>query len=182
MKKFFAVFSLAITVVFALAAMPVFAQTGPAATVNIMSHAFNPTDVTIPVGGRVVWNNMDAALHTVTSKPGEPSVWSSGDLSPNQSYDRVFSSPGTYNYQCDYHSWMTGRVVVQSTTGAPPVSTAPPPAATQQPVSGIPSTGGSAPPSDGASSAIGLLMLTAAFGALAAGAIGVRAWSRSKIR
>ena len=180
MKKFLLLLSLATSLVFGLAAIPVFAQTGPAATVNLMSHAFNPTDVNIPVGGRVVWNNVDAALHTVTSKPGENSVWGSGDLSPNQSYNRVFTASGTYNYVCNYHSWMTGRVIVGSGVSAPaaPQVTAPSVPA----LSSVPSTGGSAPVESSSSSPFMFLLLTAAVGAGGAAAVGARVWSKSRIK
>ena len=183
MKKFLLLLSLATSLVFGLTAIPVFAQTGPAATVNLMSHAFNPTDVNIPVGGRVVWNNVDAALHTVTSKPGENSVWGSGDLSPNQSYNRVFTASGTYNYVCNYHSWMTGRVIVGSGVSAPLVPAVPQVTAPSVPaLSSVPSTGGSAPVESSSSSSFMFLLLTAAIGAGGAAAVGARVWSKSRIK
>ena len=181
MKKFLSVLTIAISLAFALAAIPVFAQSGPAAIVNIMSHAFNPTEVTIPTGGRVVWNNIDAATHTVTSDMGGNLTWGSGDLSPNQSYSFTFNNPGTYNYHCNYHSWMTGRVIVQGValpTTAPSTVAVTTSSTTTAPAPGIPSTGGSAPRDSGSS--MTFLFFTAAVGAFGAAAIGLRFWSRGK--
>jgi plastocyanin len=37
------------------------------ANVTIQGNSFQPSSVTVGVGGSVTWTNLDAALHTVTS-------------------------------------------------------------------------------------------------------------------
>ncbi len=160
MKKFILV-TLLISIASALIAIPAFAQSAQS-TVSIVGHAFNPTETSIPAGGRITWNNTDAVIHTAASIAGQGVSWDSGDLAQNQSYSVIFNTPGTYSYVCKYHSWMTGRVVVQGSAQAsptpeptatvtPPAATATPPApastpsATETPAPGIPSTGGSDP-------------------------------------
>ncbi len=34
-------------------------------------------------------------------------------LSPGQTFTRVFDKPGTYNYFCSFHPYMTGSVMVE---------------------------------------------------------------------
>jgi plastocyanin len=70
---------------------------------------FTPVQATIPVGGRVNWNNQDSVGHTTTS---DNNLWN-GNLGPGGSYSRVFDTAGTYSYSCSVHSGMNGRVVVQ---------------------------------------------------------------------
>jgi plastocyanin len=79
---------------------------------------YAPDNVTVVIGinDTVTWTNNDNVHHTVTPSD-EPAggVWSggSGDLAPGASYSFTFTVPGTYAYQCSYHSWMTGAVVVK---------------------------------------------------------------------
>lgn len=70
---------------------------------------FSPIQVTIPVGGRVNWNNQDSVGHTTTA---DNNLWN-GNLGPGGSFSRTFDTAGTYSYSCSVHSGMNGRVVVQ---------------------------------------------------------------------
>jgi plastocyanin len=67
--------------------------------------------VTIGTNNTVVWTNNDSAHHTVTSKAGNGSI-NSGDMAHGAVYNYTFTSPGTYGYLCNYHSWMAGSVIV----------------------------------------------------------------------
>ena len=82
-------------------------------TVGGVANVFNPTSVTIPLNGTVVfsWAQGNTLLHNVTFTPvaGAPS-----DI-PNQSaatLSRSFGTAGTFNYQCTNHIGMTGSVTV----------------------------------------------------------------------
>jgi len=82
---------------------------------------FTPNPVQIASGDTVIWTNTDTVSHTVTS--GKPSdnqtgtVFDSGVLiKPGSTFQFTFQNPGTYNYFCLVHPWMTGLVV----TSAPP--------------------------------------------------------------
>lgn len=78
----------------------------------IQGSGFNPTPLTVSPGTRVAWTNKDPQQHTVTgSDPG--ATWGSEQLSRNETYERVFSTIGSYNYSCSNHPAETGRIVVK---------------------------------------------------------------------
>jgi hypothetical protein len=54
--------------------------------------------------------------HTATS---EDDAFDSGNLDEGQSFSFTFTEPGTYQYRCDYHSDMTGTIVVEAAAEAP---------------------------------------------------------------
>jgi plastocyanin len=98
--------------------------------VSIPSGAGNPSNppgyapdtitVVMGVNNTVTWTNDDTAgagtHHTVTSTsvPSGASSFNSGDMAPGAKYTYTFTAPGTYQYDCEYHSWMVGTVVVKS--------------------------------------------------------------------
>lgn len=92
-----------------VAVQPAETASPDAANVKISGFAFGPEAVTITTGQSVTWTNSDGAAHTVTFKDGSTS---SRGLSPGDTFRRVFDRPGTYNYACSYHPYMTGRVIV----------------------------------------------------------------------
>jgi YVTN family beta-propeller protein len=79
--------------------------------VSIAGFAFGPQAITIKAGDSVTWSNDDGPAHTVTFKDGSAGAKS---LSPGQTFTRVFDQPGTYDYFCSFHPYMTGSVVVQA--------------------------------------------------------------------
>lgn len=83
-----------------------------AATVEISGSAFNPSTITVTSGTTVTWTNKDATAHTVTKSSG-PDNFGSGTLSQNGAYSFQFMTAGTNEYFCGFHSFMTGKVIVQ---------------------------------------------------------------------
>jgi plastocyanin len=78
---------------------------------------YMPANITVVIGvnNTVEWINNDTDTpHTVTSNSGDPASFNSGNLNPGQTYTFTFTVAGTYEYYCEYHSWMTGEVVVES--------------------------------------------------------------------
>lgn len=78
--------------------------------------AFQPDIVGIAKNGTVTWTNVDTVTHTVTSGSGinDPNIgnkFDSGML--GKSFSFMFSTPGTYNYFCQVHPTMVGKVIVQ---------------------------------------------------------------------
>ncbi len=77
--------------------------------VAIQNLAFAPKEVTIKVGERVRWTNLETllVLHTTTS--GDPAdgnagdVWDSGDLPPGESFIFQFEEAGEFEYFCIHH-------------------------------------------------------------------------------
>jgi amicyanin len=84
------------------------APVGPNA-VNIKDFKFDPATLTVPVGTTVTWTNQDEEPHTVAAKDG--SFHSSG-LDTHGTYSFTFTTPGTFDYICGIHPFMTGTVVV----------------------------------------------------------------------
>jgi plastocyanin len=96
----------------------------PALKVSIPNGASNPSSapgytpaaitLVIGVNNTVVWTNHDSALHTVTSSsvPTGATSFDSGPIAAGTSFTFTFSVPGTYQYHCDYHSYMVGTVTV----------------------------------------------------------------------
>jgi len=75
--------------------------------------AYTPDPLTVVVGvnSTVTWVNNDIAPHTVTANDAS---FDSGNVSPGQSFTFTFTTPGTYQYHCVYHPWMTGTVIVKA--------------------------------------------------------------------
>lgn len=77
-------------------------------TVTIANFAFSPSDLTVPAGTEVTFTNNDSTAHTVTFDS-----FASDRLSPGSSFKHTFATPGTFNYHCSIHTYMTGRIIVQ---------------------------------------------------------------------
>lgn len=82
-------------------------------TVEIVDFAFVPAVIQVSVGATVTWINRDRAPHTATST--NPSgVFDSGSLAQDERFEFEFTEPGTYEYFCSIHPWMTGKVIVEA--------------------------------------------------------------------
>ena len=97
-------------------AVPV--QTPPAPTANgpsvqdvqIKRFTFVPASLSVKAGTTVTWTNEDSTPHTVTSTDGS---WGSDQLAQGDSYMKLFSTPGSYEYHCSIHPYMRGVIVVE---------------------------------------------------------------------
>ena len=78
--------------------------------VSIVGRQFNPSSVHIEPGDTVRWTQMDPTTHSTNGNGNES--WYSGGLSVGKTYQRVFSSAGTFAYRCTFHSSMAGEVTV----------------------------------------------------------------------
>ena len=77
---------------------PTATPTGETVIVKIQN--ITHQDVTVKVGTRVVWKNLDGVTHTSTS----PGTWDTGLIPADQSSDpRIFNFPGTFEYFCRIH-------------------------------------------------------------------------------
>jgi len=81
------------------------------AKVSIANFAFTPGEITIAPGETVTWTNDDGAPHGLEYNDGATGV---DPLLPGSSFTRRFDRPGTYEYNCSVHPYMTGRVVVRA--------------------------------------------------------------------
>ena len=75
-----------------------------------------PYEVTINAGSTVSWSNDDTAAHTVTSgnaKDGDSGLFDSGLFAVGDTFDVTFDEPGSFDYFCIVHPWMTGVINVE---------------------------------------------------------------------
>jgi plastocyanin len=79
--------------------------------VSIVDFQFTPAEITIAPGESVTWANNDGAPHGLEYRDGSPGK---DLLLPGTNYSRRFDKPGTYDYNCSIHPYMTGRVVVRA--------------------------------------------------------------------
>ena len=78
--------------------------------IDIENMAYSPASITINVGDTIVWENKDSGPHTVTANDGS---FDSGYMGSGATFSFTFTSAGTFDYYCAYHSMMTGTVIVQ---------------------------------------------------------------------
>jgi plastocyanin len=80
-----------------------------------INECYLPYGVSVSTGATVMWSNDDSAPHTVSSgtvDAGLTGVFDSGLFMAGDSFEFTFDTPGTYDYFCMVHPWMTGIVSV----------------------------------------------------------------------
>jgi amicyanin len=77
--------------------------------VAISDFKFNPATLTVPAGTTVTWTNQDEEPHTIAAKDGS---FHSPGMDTHATYSFTFATPGSYDYICSIHPFMTGTVVV----------------------------------------------------------------------
>jgi plastocyanin len=82
---------------------------GASHTVTIENMQFNPSQLTVRRGDRIVWVNKDLFPHTATSDK----VFDSGSIAVDASWSYVADKTGVYAYSCTFHPTMKGRITVQ---------------------------------------------------------------------
>jgi copper-containing nitrite reductase len=102
-------------------------------TIIIENFAYNPSQITVPVGTTVTWINRDTIGHTVTEgTPESPKLANERlfdsshgteganviTIPPGQSFSFTFSTPGQYDYYCIPHPYMIGHITVQPSAAA----------------------------------------------------------------
>lgn len=70
---------------------------------------YNPNNITINQGDKVMWINKDFGIHTVTENQG---LFGSENLRPDETFKYTFEDAGTYDYHCKLHPEMVGKIVV----------------------------------------------------------------------
>ncbi len=87
---------------------------GSLINVAIVDYAFRPNTVTVKAGTTVQWMNMDTVAHAVAfgSHDNMGGGMGSDMLEHMGTYRYTFMEPGTYEYHCEPHPYMTGTVIV----------------------------------------------------------------------
>jgi len=79
--------------------------------------AYDPNPITVQRGDNVTWINNDLDPHTVTSGTfGDDNAgddFESGFLGPHRTFSHVFDKTGEFDYFCEIHPNMVGKVVVE---------------------------------------------------------------------
>lgn len=85
-----------------------------AVKVSIDDLEYKPAAVRVKAGGTVTFTNAEKPLHTAETRDGRPSpaTFDTMRLEKGDSKTVTFEKPGTYNYICGFHSFMTGTVEV----------------------------------------------------------------------
>ena len=109
----------------ALALLALAVACGPAATspaapgaggtsVSYKGFQVDPKSIEITAGQVVTWTNSDSSAHTVTAgTPGSKSGAFDQKLAANGSTKVTFDRAGTFDYFCELHTTMVGRIVVK---------------------------------------------------------------------
>lgn len=91
-------------------------QQGNQQTVVMLNYVFDPATITIKAGTTVIWVNNDSVPHKIVSGSSasdtNPSLFSSDNLAQGESYSYTFATVGTFDYFCQIHPLMKGKVVV----------------------------------------------------------------------
>jgi plastocyanin len=105
----------AMAVLFAMVALPGWAQDAATSAVSIDNFTFTPQTLTVKADTTVTWNNKDDIPHGIAAdKNAFPK---SKALDTDDKFAFTFTTPGTYKYFCYVHPHMTGTIVVQPNSG-----------------------------------------------------------------
>jgi plastocyanin len=77
--------------------------------VAIVEFTYQPDPVVVQAGGKVIWQNEDAAPHTATA---DDESWDTGTIEKGKIGSETFKEAGTFTYYCEIHPTMHGTVEV----------------------------------------------------------------------
>lgn len=86
--------------------------------IDLASIAFNPKDIRISKGTKVVWTNSDNTIHYINTDSHPSHTYfpsqNSKALNKTDTYSLTFNTPGAYPYHCSAHAdSMTGTIIVE---------------------------------------------------------------------
>ena len=79
--------------------------------VEIREMAFTPAAIEVAVGDTIIWQNRDLFPHTSTV--GGAAGWDTREIAAGGEGSAVARRPGSYEYICEVHPTMRGRVIVR---------------------------------------------------------------------
>jgi plastocyanin len=79
-------------------------------TVTIDGVQFNPSELLVHPGDRIVWVNKDPFPHTATAINKS---FDSGSIAADASWSYTVTKKGEIEYSCTFHSTMKGKITVQ---------------------------------------------------------------------
>ena len=81
-----------------------------AVTIDIRDFRFQPPNVSVPAGATVTWVNGDEAPHDTEARDG---TWKTALLQKNEEVAFTFDEPGTFDYYCTIHPYMTATLTIR---------------------------------------------------------------------
>jgi len=80
--------------------------------ITIQNSGYTPKTVTVPPGSTLIFKNKSSLDHTVTQTNG--TKFDSKNIpAMTGTYTLKLTRPGTYQYDCTYHPFMVGTIIVQ---------------------------------------------------------------------
>jgi nitrite reductase (NO-forming) len=78
---------------------------------------FVPKEITVAPGTSVTWTNSDSTIHTVVEgtaagATGGAPLFDSSIIAPGASFEHTFDTAGEFDYFCNLHPFMVGKVTV----------------------------------------------------------------------
>lgn len=80
-------------------------------TIRIADFKYSPPTATVKAGTPITVVNADDAPHTLTDR-SSPRAFDSGTIKGGRSGTVTFTKAGTYDYFCEFHPYMKGKVTV----------------------------------------------------------------------
>ncbi len=93
------------------------ALAAPTAVSQTDNLTFDPSAVTVPIGGQVEWTNVSHGIHHTTTGDSPLSLWASPTMNQGATFTFTFTAAGSYPYHCQFHQsfGMVGTVTVPMT-------------------------------------------------------------------
>jgi plastocyanin len=87
----------------------------PVVTIKMKSISYDPKQIEVEAGQKVIWENVAYTDHSATSNDNG-TTFDTGMIAPHQSSKEVrFEHPGTFPYHCKTHGMtMSGVVIVKA--------------------------------------------------------------------
>lgn len=86
-------------------------STTKSATITIKNFMFSPMKVIVTPGETIKVTNKDTVAHTLTATSGK---FNTGDIGHDVTKKfRAPTKPGTYDFICSIHQYMTGEIIVK---------------------------------------------------------------------
>jgi plastocyanin len=79
--------------------------------ITIQNSGYSPATVTVPAGSTLIFENKSSLAHTVTQTNG--TKFDSKNIPAGGKYTLKLTKPGTYQYDCTYHPFMVGTIIVE---------------------------------------------------------------------
>jgi amicyanin len=86
-------------------------QTAGGKTIIMKNFAFDPAELKIKTGDKVVWTNKDSVPHNLISNAGNEII--SPTIPVGGTYSHTFNTAGEYDYLCEIHTGMKGKIIVE---------------------------------------------------------------------